>query len=298
MRPLTTQIKNYLLSRLEAPRKAYERRTLNNLSHLYRNIQKGDVVLVEGDSEISRLIKLFTRSNWSHSAIYVGDELMVQRPAGKDKWISEFGDDSRHMLVEALTGKGVVAQPLSKYKDFNIRICRPYGISPLDLQVVMSHVIGKIGHQYDSQNIVDLALMLIPGPINPFKQHTIRACLGKCNEFEVICSGLIAKAFQRVGYPIVPTLCPAALEETDTPSNPYGSRLKMRHYSQIMPRDFDLSPNFEIIKYNIVGQGRFDYASLWAETIFEPTSPTRGCDTGLESRNNRNGPQTALRDLI
>jgi len=30
--------------------------------------------------------------------------------------------------------------------------------------------------------------------------------LGNCNEFQVICSGMIAKAFQRVGYPIIPAL--------------------------------------------------------------------------------------------
>jgi hypothetical protein len=123
MRPLTTRIKNYLLSRLDTPRKSYGRRTLNNLSHLYRFIRKGDVVLVEGDSEISRFIKLFTQSHWSHSAIYVGDELASQRPAERDKWLNQFGDDSRYMIVEALTGKGVVAQPLAKYKDFNIRVC-------------------------------------------------------------------------------------------------------------------------------------------------------------------------------
>jgi len=39
----------------------------------------------------------------------------------------------------------------------------------------------------------------------------------------------------------------------------------MRHYSQIVPRDFDLSPNFEIIKYNIIGIGRFEYKSIWAD---------------------------------
>jgi hypothetical protein len=254
------------------------------------------VVLVEGNSELSRFIKLFTQSNWSHSAMYVGDELLMQLPSEKDKWVSEYGEDSHHMLVEALTGKGVVAQPLSKYKDFNIRICRPYGIAPTDLQAVIDHAIGKIGQHYDNQNIIDLALMLIPGSLNPFKKHTIKACLGKCNEFEVICSGLIAKAFQKVGYPIVPVLCPTTVEGTDTTSNPYGSRLMMRHYSQIMPRDFDLSPNFAVIKYNIIGQGRFEYASLWAETIFEPTSETRGCDTRLRVRNHGNTPQAVLRE--
>jgi hypothetical protein len=37
----------------------------------------------------------------------------------------------------------------------------------------------------------------------------------------------------------------------------------MRHYSQIMPRDFDISPNFEIIKFNIIAPGApFDYRTL------------------------------------
>jgi len=38
-----------------------------------------------------------------------------------------------------------------------------------------------------------------------------------------------------------------------------------RHFSQIVPRDFDLSPNFEIVKYNIIRLGEFDYKSIWAE---------------------------------
>jgi hypothetical protein len=143
----------------------------------------------------------------------------------------------------------------------------------------MNHVIGKVGHRYDSQNILDLGLMLLPGFLNPFKKHTLRACLGKCNEFEVICSGLIAKAFQKVGYPIVPALCPATTEGAVARGNPYGSRLMMRHYSQIMQRDFDLSPNFEIIKFNIIGHGIFNYKTLWAETIFEPVPAGQGCNT-------------------
>ncbi len=48
--------------------------------------------------------------------------------------------------------------------------------------------------------------------------------------------------------------------------NPFGSRMVMRHYSQILPRDFDLSPNFEIIKFNLLDAGHFDYKSIWADT--------------------------------
>jgi len=48
-------------------------------------------------------------------------------------------------------------------------------------------------------------------------------------------------------------------------NEPYGSKLIMRHFSQIIPRDFDLSPNFEIVKFNIIGSGGFDYQNIWAD---------------------------------
>lgn len=76
---------------------------------------------------------------------------------------------------------------------------------------------------------------------------------------------MIAKAFQKVGYPIVPVLKPETHSNEKAINNPYGSELIMRHYSQIVPRDFDLSPNFEVVKYNIIGMGRFDYQSIWAD---------------------------------
>ncbi len=77
---------------------------------------------------------------------------------------------------------------------------------------------------------------------------------------------MIAKAFQKVGYPIVPALKPISAPLPWTAVNPYGAKLLMRHFSQILPRDFDLSPNFEVIKFNIFGQV-FDYQALWQEKL-------------------------------
>lgn len=180
------------------------------------------------------------------------------------------------MVIEAFVGKGVIADPLKKYRDYNFRICRPYGISPSDLREVIADVINNLGKHYDHQNIVDLGLMLLPKFLNPFKKQAIKACLGSCNDFQVICSGLIAKAFQQVGYPTVPRLRPSSSRRPEIQANPYGSRPVMRHYSQILPRDFDLSPNFEIIKFNIVESGQFNFKVLWAETILETSHPIRG----------------------
>jgi hypothetical protein len=262
---LTKWLRNLAIKRLEATRKVYEQRTYNNMDKLLGVIQKGDVVLVEGRSDISRFIKLFTNSSWSHSALYIGDELIERDSLSKEKYQMEFGADAGHLLIEAEVGKGVTIAPLRKYQDHNIRICRPYGILPRDLESVIQTTISNLGKHYDSQNIIDIGLMLLPFRLNPFKKHTINACLGSCNQFRVICSGMIAKSFQSVSYPIVPVLQKLQPAKPASEDNPYGSRLIMRHYSQILPRDFDISPNFEVIKFNIIGDRSFDYRSLWAD---------------------------------
>ena len=266
-------LRDMIFRRLEAPRRNYEKTMINNMDNLYRVIRKGDIILVEGSSEISRMIKLLTQSSWSHSAIYVGDELLLNGDAPRESIVKEFGNDARHMLVEAFTGTGVTAAPLRKYENFNIRVCRPYGIHLQDIDLVVSDVIGNLGKQYDHRNILDLGLMLLPPVLNPFKKRTIHACLGNCNEFQVICSGMIARAFQRVGYPIIPALGPISKDASNKQHNPYGASLIMRHYSQIMPKHFDISPNFQIIKFNIIEGGKFNYKELWAQTIFETRHP-------------------------
>jgi hypothetical protein len=239
---------NQTLQWLESRPDHYQQRIYNNPDNLYRHIRKGDVVLVEGSSRLSRIIKLFSNSHWSHIAMYVGDELIRRNRPGREKYMEAFGEDARH------------------YQDYNIRVCRPFGIRRRDLRIVLQTVINNLGKKYDQRNIIDIALMLLPPWLNPFKKRSITACLGHCNEYEVICSGMIARAFQLVGYPIIPILNPSESERKQLRKNPYGAKLLMRHYSQIMPRDFDLSPNFEIIKFNIIKNGRFDYRSLpWEE---------------------------------
>jgi len=256
-----------LLRRLEKPIPNYEQRFINNMDNLYREIRPGDVLLVEGNSRVSRVIQLLTKSSWSHSALYVGDQSEVMS-SGHVHSVSNGTNliDLQHLLIEADGGNGVIAVPLAKYRDFNIRICRPFGISPDDLSKVLADAIANLGKHYDHENLLDLALLALPPTLKPFRKRTIQACLGGCTEYKVICSGMIASAFQKVGYPIVPAL----LQDTDINmreiNDPYGSKLLMRHFSQIVPRDFDISPDFEVIKYNIICSGQFNYKSIWDRT--------------------------------
>jgi hypothetical protein len=36
-----------------------------------------------------------------------------------------------------------------------------------------------------------------------------------------------------------------------------------------MPKHFDISPNFQIIKFNIIEGGEFNYKTLWVQKNFE-----------------------------
>jgi len=267
-----------LLRRLERPIPTYEQRIINNMGNLYREIQPGDVLLVEGNSRVSRIIQLLTRSSWSHSALYVGDRPEVVS-SGHVHGVTDDTNlvDLQHMLIEADGGNGVIAVPLAKYQDFNIRICRPFGITPPDLSRVLDDAIANLGKRYDHENLLDLALLALPPVLNPFRKRTIQACLGGCTEYKVICSGMIASAFQKVGYPIVPALLPNSGTVRRRFNDPYGSKLLMRHFSQIVPRDFDISPNFEVVKYNIICSGQFNYKSIWAQSLqgAPGTNPSR-----------------------
>lgn len=246
---------------LNRPIAPYELKVPNNMARLYRHIRKGDVVLVEGELRLSQLVKYATQSQWSHSALYVGDELLRRGGRLRDRALADFGPLADRLLIEALTDKGVVAAPLAKYQWHNIRICRPYHIDPADLDRVLDSVVADLGKQYDSRNFRDLALMLLsPVKFGFLKTRTIETCLGNCTELQVICSGMIAKAFQQVGYPILPHVNGG--NSHDEQADPYRRPLTMRHYSQILPRDFDLSPNFQIIKFNLIEGGQFDYTHL------------------------------------
>ena len=49
-------------------------------------------------------------------------------------------------------------------------------------------------------------------------------------------------------------------------SEGYTGIFRMRHPTLLTPRDFDLSPYFETIKFNVVADARFDYQRIqWAE---------------------------------
>jgi len=219
---------------------------------LLRVMRPGDVLLVEGRAKLSTAIKYLTQSTWSHSALYVGDAL------------PEPGDGAeRARLIEVILGEGCIAVPLSKYENQNTRICRPVGLTPEDRASIVAFMIDRLGTKYDMKNIFDLARYLLPTVPVPSRFRRRMIALGSGDPTRAICSTLIAQAFQKVRYPILP------ITKRAGDHHPFGSGytrreiLHIRHHSLYTPRDFDLSPYFAVVKPTVYGG--FKYKELaWA----------------------------------
>ena len=160
-------------------------------------------------------------------------------------------------------GEGCAAVPLAKYEYYNTRICRPVGLSQEDCRQVVQFMVNKIGTEYDTRNILDLARYLIPTPPVPIRFRRRLLALGSGEPTRAICSSLIAQAFQSVRYPILPSVDRVHFEGHGRGHVSAFVRrevLHIRHHSLFAPRDFDLSPYFQVIKPTL--EEGFDYRAL------------------------------------
>ena len=83
--------------------------------------------------------------------------------------------------------------------------------------------------------------------------------LGSGEPTRAICSTLIAEAFEQIQYPILPTVTRENAKEI----------FHIRHHSLYTPRDFDISPYFEIVKPTLAKD--FNYRNIeW----FKHNKPT------------------------
>jgi hypothetical protein len=240
----------------------YQRRIPNNLDNLKKHVRVGDVLLVEGKTRLSQIIKYLTQSSWSHSGLYVGDRLAgAPHPRG-GTFRDVYGDEAGHLVLEADLADGVSACPLGKYTDYNVRVCRPYCIADEDLDQVVTDVIAHVGDRYDQRQLVDLGRYLTPFHLLPARWRRKVFFSGESDARAVICSSLIAQAFLRVRYPILPVLPASLREEQQEGLHPWGPRMRSVHPRLVLPRDFDLSPYFRIVKFNSVEEGPIDYRGI------------------------------------
>jgi hypothetical protein len=214
-------------------------------------IRACDVILVEGRTRISDVIRLVTQSPWTHAGLYIGRVHDIQHPETRELVQAHYqGDPNEPLVVESLLGKGTVINPLSNYRQAHLRICRPSGLAPQDAQEVVRFAISHVGFRYNIRQILDLARFLFPWTILP---RAWRSSLFQHHAGDLtkeVCSSMLAQAFSAVHFPITPLLH----KEDD------GSlKLYRRNFLLTVPRDFDFSPYFEIVKYPYFGSHDLSY---------------------------------------
>lgn len=246
-----------LAGKLTHPSSGYLPYTPSDYASLCRSLRPGDVLLIEGRERISNAIKYLTQSTWSHAALYVGDALPA--PANGAE---------RPRLIEVNLGEGCVAAPLSKYSSYNTRICRAHGLTEAERGAIVAFMVGKLGLRYDMRNVFDLLRYFLPTPPVPVRWRRRMLAFGAGDPTRAICSSLIAQAFETVRYPILPDVTVTVAGSGSS----YARRetLHIRHHSLYSPRDFDLSPYFEIVKPQLTPA--FDPHSLtWGDNSALPT---------------------------
>lgn len=242
---LMLAIGQLLAGYLTAPSRAPYANVPTDPEKLARTLRAGDVLLVDGRQRISTAIKYLTQSTWSHAALCVGH-------------IDGARKDGPH-LVEADAVKGVRLIDLTEFEGLHTRICRPLGLNKNDIDAVTDYACARIGDSYDLVNVVDLARYLFPTPPVPVSWRRRMIALGSGEPTKAICSTLVAQAFQYIRYPILPKI---THELADDPACVGCVRdiLHIRHHSLFTPRDFDVSPYFEIVKPCI--SDNFDHREL------------------------------------
>ena len=223
----------------EPPQRAY----LCDFDKICHKIRPADVLLIDGRSRASKIIKHVTQSPWSHAALYIGrlQDINDQQILDYIKLNCDC-KPSQQLLIESEIGKGTIISPIEKYKDDHIRILRPEWLKQQDVVKVINFALSKLGKKYGLRHLLDLARFLFPWGFFPRKWRSSLFQHNALQPTEDICSSMIADAFQSVHYPILPLIQKNDKNQLE---------LIQRNPRLYTPSDFDYSPFFSIIKYPI-----------------------------------------------
>ena len=144
-----------------------------------KNLQTGDLLFASGNYAISKLIRKFTKSVWSH----VGIIFPVDSPGGA-------------LLLESVEDKGVRFVPIGKYlKDYHrgrpyngaIVIARVKGLTKANADKLGQFGIKELARDYDRDEIARIVARIAAGRGR------------KERDRQYICSELVYEAFLQAG---------------------------------------------------------------------------------------------------
>lgn len=219
-------------------------KSLSDFERIKHELRICDVILVEGRSKVSDVIRITTQSPWTHAGLYIGRLHDVEDPDLRKIIQHQYqGDPSDRLVIESLLGHGTVIRNLENYQQDHLRICRPARLGVTDSQLVVRYAVSRLGVDYDVRQIFDLMRFLFPWVFLPRRWRSSLFRHNPGPSTRTVCSTMIAEAFAFVQFPILPLV---------KPSDSDGVQLFRRNPKLCTPSDFDYSPYFKIIKYPFV----------------------------------------------
>lgn len=225
----------------DIPKSNRNMQAINNYDHMLRDLRPADVILFEGKSRVSEVIKIITLSPWTHAALYVGRTSEIADPETLALVNQHYdGNPTEPLVIESLLGFGTVVNPLSEYMDDNLRVCRADGLSFEDQNKVVGFAAEHLGMNYDVRQLLDLARFMFPYAILPRQWRSSLFQHNAGRPTNIVCSSMIARCFQSVNFPMLPLI-----------DGDHRDRLKFhkRNFRLFVPTDFDYSPYFKVLKF-------------------------------------------------
>lgn len=165
-------------------------------------IKNGDVLMYQGRSLVSRLIRFFTRSRYSHAGLAV--------------WWNE-----RLMVMEAV-GKGVVVTPLSSnVQHYHGRVewfTSTQEIPENERTRMIQVAQQELGKEYDSWKLVLFGLFILLGK-SVEKRDRLR------REQKLFCSYYVAQTYNSVGRDLKKNVSDRFMTPDDIASSPVLKRM-------------------------------------------------------------------------
>ena len=166
---------------------------LSDIEQLAQNLKAADVVLVEGLTRVSDVIRWVTHSPWTHAALHIGRLDQIDDPALRAVVERHYqGPSDVPLLVESYLNEGTIVQPISVYSHHHLRIARPRGLKPQDASAVVAYAISRVGVPYNVRQIFDLLRFLFPWFILPRRWRSSLFELNPGSNTKTVCSTMIA----------------------------------------------------------------------------------------------------------
>lgn len=217
---------------------------LSDFEKIRYELRPCDVILVEGRSRVSRVIRQITNSPWTHAALYIGRLSDIEDQDLRKIVAHHYaGDAEDRLMIESLLGHGTVVNKIEYYEHEHLRICRPARLGHKEAQQVVRYAVSRLGVDYDVRQIFDLARFLLPWGLLPRRWRSTLFQQNPGTSTRTVCSTMIAEAFSFVQFPILPLV-----KKNDDDQ----VQLFRRNPRLCTPSDFDYSPYFKIIKYPFV----------------------------------------------